>query len=147
MQPGTRFVVVRKSAQGVRVAMPRSSRSDFVAYQDIHTEQGFDLRLVPEKLTDPLRWSTSRMIFVNSMSDMFHDDVPDDYILAIAEVMRIANWHTYQVLTKRAERLRYLLHGKLVASVNMKRVENWTGAPTMNFHPFEQLRDRHANSE
>src|SRR5438105_159304 len=40
-------------------------------------EQGFDLRLVPEKLTEPLRWARSRMIFVNSMSDLFHEDVPD----------------------------------------------------------------------
>src|SRR6478752_3899981 len=43
-------------------------------------EQGFDLRLVPEKLLEPLRWSSARMVFVNSMSDLFHEDVPDDYI-------------------------------------------------------------------
>ena len=43
-------------------------------------EQGFDLRLVPEKLAEPLRWQTPKMIFVNSMSDLFHDGVPDDYI-------------------------------------------------------------------
>lgn len=49
-------------------------------------EQGFDLRLVPAKLPDPLRWRTSRRIFVNSMSDLFHEDVPDDYIEAVARV-------------------------------------------------------------
>lgn len=76
-------------------------------------EQGFDLRLVPDKLTDPLRWRTSRMIFVNSMSDLFHEQVPDDYIVNVARVMRLANWHTYQVLTKRSERMRDLLEGKL----------------------------------
>src|SRR5271165_1768141 len=43
-------------------------------------EQGFDLRLVPEKLAEPLRWKTPRMIFVNSMSDLFHEDVPDEYV-------------------------------------------------------------------
>ena len=43
-------------------------------------EQGFDLRLVPEKLADPLKWTSPRMVFVNSMSDLFHEDVPDDYI-------------------------------------------------------------------
>ena len=72
-------------------------------------EQGFDLRLVPEKLAEPLRWTAPKMVFVNSMSDLFHKDVPDDYIEAVVRVMRLANWHTYQVLTKRSERLRDLL--------------------------------------
>jgi protein gp37 len=74
---------------------------------------GFDLRLVPEKLLEPFSWSKPRMVFVNSMSDLFHTDVPDDYILKVARVMVRANWHTYQVLTKRAERLRELLNGQL----------------------------------
>lgn len=76
-------------------------------------EQGFDLRLVPEKLTEPLRWSSPRMIFVNSMSDLFHESVPDEYILKVVRVMQLAKWHTYQVLTKRSERMRDLLRGKL----------------------------------
>jgi protein gp37 len=53
------------------------------------------------------------MIFVNSMSDLFHDAVPDNYIVAVAQVMVAAKWHTYQVLTKRSERLRILLNSKL----------------------------------
>ena len=76
-------------------------------------EQGFDMRLVPEKLAEPLRWRTPKMIFVNSMSDLFHDRVPNDYIVAVARVMIAANWHTYQVLTKRSERLRKLLNSSL----------------------------------
>src|SRR5215212_5727527 len=76
-------------------------------------QQGFDLRLVPGKLAEPLRWASPRMVFVNSMSDLFHKDVPDDYILAAVQVMRLADWHTYQVLTKRSERLRDLLQTKL----------------------------------
>lgn len=76
-------------------------------------EQGFDLRLVPEKLAEPLRWRTPKMIFVNSMSDLFHDRVPDNYIMGVARVMATAKWHTYQVLTKRSERLRQLLNSKL----------------------------------
>src|SRR5262245_15046521 len=76
-------------------------------------EQGFDLRLVPQKLPEPLHWRRPRMIFVNSMSDLFHDDVPDDYIVAVARVMTLAKWHTFQVLTKRSERLRNLLASKL----------------------------------
>ena len=76
-------------------------------------EFGFDLRLVPEKLADPLRWRAPRMIFVNSMSDLFHEEVPDDYIAKVARVMTLANWHTYQVLTKRAARMGQLLASKL----------------------------------
>jgi len=76
-------------------------------------EQGFDLRLVPEKLHEPLRWKQPRIVFVNSMSDLFHERVPDDYIVQVAEVMARASWHTYQVLTKRSERMRDLLNSKL----------------------------------
>jgi protein gp37 len=76
-------------------------------------EQGFDMRLVPHKLGEPLRWSEPRMIFVNSMSDLFHDEVPESYIARVAATMRLARWHTYQVLTKRSGRLRKLLAGRL----------------------------------
>jgi protein gp37 len=72
-------------------------------------ERGFDLRLVPEKLHEPLRWRSAKRIFVNSMSDLFHESVPDSYIQAVAHVMVQAEWHTYQVLTKRSGRLRDLL--------------------------------------
>jgi protein gp37 len=68
-------------------------------------EQGFDLRLVPGKVGEPLRWKTPQRIFVNSMSDLFHDKVPLDYIQGVFDVMNRADWHQYQVLTKRAERL------------------------------------------
>jgi protein gp37 len=76
-------------------------------------EQGFDLRLVPEKLLEPLRWGRARMIFVNSMSDLFHEGVSDGYVRMVAEVMRAADWHTFQVLTKRSERLVHLLRAGL----------------------------------
>lgn len=69
-------------------------------------EQGFDLRLVREKLLEPLQWSRSRRIFVNSMSDLFQDKVPICYIREVCEVMTAANWHSYQVLTKRSSRMR-----------------------------------------
>lgn len=68
-------------------------------------EQGFDLRLVPEKLEEPLRWKSPRRIFVNSMSDLFHEGIPEPYIRRVFEIMGEASWHTFQVLTKRAERL------------------------------------------
>jgi protein gp37 len=76
-------------------------------------EFGFDFRLVPEKLGDPIRWSTPRRIFVNSMSDLFHEEVPDEYIEKVCRVMLAANWHTYQILTKRASRMSQLLQSKL----------------------------------
>ncbi len=68
-------------------------------------EQGFDLRLVPEALGLPLRWRGSRRIFVNSMSDLFHEDVPTEYIVRVFDVIRHAEQHQFQILTKRAERL------------------------------------------
>ncbi len=68
-------------------------------------EQGFDLRLWPERLRQPLRWKRPRMIFVNSMSDLFHEDIPDGFIAEVFEVMARAPQHTFQILTKRHERL------------------------------------------
>ncbi|MBL8622161.1 MAG: phage Gp37/Gp68 family protein [Myxococcales bacterium] len=67
--------------------------------------QGFDLRLVPEKLDEPLRWRRPRRIFVNSMSDLFQVGVDADFIRRVFNTMDAASWHTYQVLTKRADRM------------------------------------------
>ena len=73
-------------------------------------EQGFDLRLWPERLGLPLEWKSPRRIFVNSMSDLFHERVPDAYIDRVFDTMRAAHWHEFQVLTKRPERMAgYLL--------------------------------------
>jgi protein gp37 len=88
-------------------------------------EHGFDLRLIPSKLGEPLKWRTPKMIFVNSMSDLFHDLVPDSYIVAVAKVMMAAKWHTYQVLTKRSERLRDLLNTKLRFAAEQQHI--WWG--------------------
>ena len=67
-------------------------------------EQGFDLRLWPERLELPLKWSRPRMIFVNSMSDLFHENVPEEFIRRVFDTMVRARQHTFQVLTKRPER-------------------------------------------
>jgi protein gp37 len=69
-------------------------------------EQGFDLKRVPAALPLPFTWPRRKMVFVNSMSDLFHEDVPEAYVDAVVAVMRAADWHTYQVLTKRSERMR-----------------------------------------
>src|SRR4051794_27350908 len=68
-------------------------------------EQGFDLRLWPERLKVPLRWRKPKTIFVNSMSDLFHEDIPTEFIADVFETMQAAHWHTFQILTKRPERL------------------------------------------
>lgn len=71
-----------------------------------------NIKLVPEHLQDPLRWKRPRMVFVNSMSDLFHESVPDDFIDQVFAVMALAKQHTFQVLTKRPERmLKYLTGG------------------------------------
>jgi protein gp37 len=69
------------------------------------------VRLVPELLDMPLHWHRPRRIFVNSMSDLFHEDVPVDFIADIFGIMFLADWHTYQILTKRSKRMRDLLCG------------------------------------
>lgn len=68
-----------------------------------------NVRLRPERLEQPLRWGLSRMVFVNSMSDLFHDVVPDEYIAKVFAVMAVASRHVFQVLTKRPERMATLL--------------------------------------
>jgi protein gp37 len=88
-------------------------------------EQGFDLKLIPEKLDEPRRWRKPKRIFVNSMSDLFHEGVPEDYIASVVGVMQEANWHTYQVLTKRAERMRTLLSTTLRFAAELPHV--WWG--------------------
>jgi protein gp37 len=88
-------------------------------------EQGFDLRLVPQKLVEPFRWSRRRTVFVNSMSDLFHEGVPEAYISAVVSVMRATPWHTYQVLTKRSQRMSQLLNGPLRSATSLPNV--WWG--------------------
>jgi len=70
------------------------------------------------------------MIFVNSMSDLFHKDVPDDYVQKVARVMQLANWHTYQVLTKRSDRLREMLRKQLRFAASLPHI--WWGVSVEN---------------
>jgi protein gp37 len=75
-------------------------------------EQGFDLTLRPERIRQPLDWHRSRMIFVNSMSDLFHKAVPRTFIDEVFETMEQATWHTFQVLTKRSSLMRDYLRAR-----------------------------------
>jgi protein gp37 len=93
-------------------------------------EQGFDLRMVPEKLAEPLKWKAPKIIFVNSMSDLFHEEIPDDYIVAVSRVMVAAHWHTFQVLTKRSKRMAELLRTKLHFATQQPHI--WWGVSVEN---------------
>lgn len=94
-------------------AMKQANRFDFVggAYEGLtkpgpHGPQwSGQLFLVPDKLQEPLSWRKPKMVFVNSMSDLFHEDVPDKFIRMVFAVMSLSGQHTFQVLTKRAERM------------------------------------------
>lgn len=95
-------------------------------------EHGFDLRLIPGKLAEPLRWPAPKTVFVNSMSDLFQDRIPVGYISAVARVMQRAPWHVFQVLTKRADRLRELLLGPLQFASQLQHV--WWGVSVEDKH-------------
>lgn len=72
-------------------------------------QNGFDLTLRPERLRQPFNWREPRRIFVNSMSDLFHKEVPNSFIDSVFDAMEAANWHTFQLLTKRSTLMvRYL---------------------------------------
>ena len=75
-------------------------------------EMGFDLNVRPERLAQPLAWKRSRMIFVNSMSDLFHKQIPRSYISAVFETMEKADWHIFQILTKRSSLLQKYLNDR-----------------------------------
>lgn len=75
-----------------------------------HFENGFDVTLRPERVQQPLKWRKPRKVFVNSMSDLFHDDIPDEFIANVFATMAATPQHTYQVLTKRHGRMRSLLN-------------------------------------
>jgi len=75
-------------------------------------ENGFDLTLHPERLSQPLKWRQPRMIFVNSMSDLFHKQVPMDFLTRVFETMEQADWHVFQVLTKRSSRMRDIVNAR-----------------------------------
>ncbi len=93
-------------------------------------QQGFDLRLVSEKLHEPIKWKKGRKIFVNSMSDLFHPGVPVEYIERVFDVMIQAPQHTYQILTKRHERMRDMMKGPLNRFAEYPHI--WLGVSAEN---------------
>lgn len=75
-------------------------------------ETGFDLTLRPKRVLQPLDWKRPRMVFVNSMSDLFHKEIPSNYVAAVFDTMERANWHIYQVLTKRSSLLQKFINDR-----------------------------------
>jgi len=105
-------------------------------------ENAFSLSLHPENIEDPLSMKKPQTIFVCSMSDIFHKDVPDDFILKLFDVMNRAYWHTFQVLTKRAERISEL-NNKINWTENI-----WLGTTVENskvLHRIDHLRKSNAH--
>jgi protein gp37 len=88
-------------------------------------EQGFDLRLWHNRLEKPLSWRRSKLVFVNSMSDLFNKDVPYEFVSAVFDVMEQAHWHTFQVLTKRSSRLRDFIKHRFPKQVTPQHI--WLG--------------------
>jgi protein gp37 len=102
-------------------------------YIDVIGEDGRwngEMRLVPEALDDPTRWREPRTVFVNSMSDLFHENLPVHDVHRVCEAMARADQHTYQVLTKRADRMRALLTGPLREFAELPHV--WWGTSVEN---------------
>jgi len=101
-------------------------------------ESGFDLTLRPERLEQPLKWRQPRMIFVNSMSDLFHKDVPTDFVERVFVTMEKAHWHTYQVLTKRSPRMRNFVNARYRGGRAPGHI--WLGTSLENRSQLSRLR-------
>ncbi len=101
-------------------------------------EQGFDLKLWPARLRLPFLWKEPRMIFVNSMSDLFHEDVPDEFIKGVFNTMAHANHHVFQVLTKRSERMVNWIKQNFADSTLPNHI--WLGVSVENQNYLRRIR-------
>jgi protein gp37 len=101
-------------------------------------ESGFDLTLRPERLLQPLEWKKPRMIFVNSMSDLFHKEVPKAHISGVFDTMERANWHIYQVLTKRSSLLRKFINERYQTRSAPAHI--WFGVSVENEQAVSRIR-------
>jgi protein gp37 len=100
-------------------------------------EQGFDLTLRPERLRQPLERKRSRMIFVNSMSDLFHKDIPWTYIRAVFDTMERADWHVYQVLTKRSSLMQKFINKRYRDQAAPRHI--WFGVSVENAQAVSRI--------
>ena len=101
-------------------------------------QMGFDLALRDERLDQPLRWRRSRRIFVNSMSDLFHKDVPSAFVDRVFDVMEQADWHVFQVLTKRSSKMRNYLRRRYQSSTTPGHI--WCGVSVEDSESLVRVR-------
>lgn len=114
-----------KVSPGCRFCYANAFADRFCGVPGHPYEQGFTPRLVPEALAVPFTWTRPHLVFVNSMSDLFLDAFPVEYLRRVVRAMALTPWHTYQVLTKRHERMADLLTGDLRAAADLPNV--WWG--------------------
>lgn len=107
-------------------------------------ESGFDLTLRPERLKQPLAWRQPKRIFVNSMSDLFHKEIPRPFIDAVFDTMEAANWHTFQVLTKRSSLMARYLRGRYGSSLAPPNI--WLGVSIEDAKNTVRLKHLRASS-
>ena len=100
-------------------------------------ESGFDLTLRPSRVGQPLEWRRSRMIFVNSMSDLFHKRIPVPFIAKVFDTMERADWHVFQVLTKRSSLMRRFVNNRFAASPVPRHI--WLGVSVENRQTLSRL--------
>jgi protein gp37 len=101
-------------------------------------ETGFDLTLRPERIGQPKQWRRSRLIFVNSMSDLFHKNIPNEYIAQVFDTMETADWHVYQILTKRSSLMRNFVNRRFPEAPAPEHV--WLGVSIENTSTLSRLR-------
>ncbi len=101
-------------------------------------ETGFDLTLRPERLEQPTHWRRPQLIFVNSMSDLFHKNIPTEYIQRVFDTMEYADWHIYQVLTKRSSLMRRFVQGRYRGQAAPPHI--WLGVSIENDAALTRLR-------
>ena len=94
-----------KISEGCRNCYAARMAHRLKAMGNIRYENEFEVTIHEDLIDKPLHWKKPKRIFVNSMSDLFHKDIPDDVIIRIFQTMNKANWHTFQILTKRSDRL------------------------------------------
>ncbi len=107
-------------------------------------KNGFDLTLKPERVSQPLSWKKPRMVFVNSMSDLFHKDVPVAYIAEIFRTMERADWHVFQVLTKRSSLMKKFVNKYYTANPVPKHI--WLGVSVEDSSKASRIKHIHATN-
>lgn len=124
-----------KISQGCKNCYAESIAERFRGVKNHPFENGFDLQLQPHKIEAPLSWKKPRLIFVCSMSDLFHRNVPSSFISDVFRIMNLASWHTFQLLTKRSKRL-----AKIAPTLNWS-MNIWAGVSVESSEQTDRIHD------